>query len=55
MVRPARLRPRWPRPGEHGRGGGGGRGDQQAAAVRTAADGYDRAERGAVAALAVQR
>ena len=29
--------------------------DQQAVALRTAADGYDRAERGAVAALAVQR
>jgi len=28
--------------------------DQQAVAVRTAADGYDRAERGAVAALAVR-
>ena len=29
--------------------------DRQAVALRTAADGYDRAERGAVAALAVQR
>ena len=28
--------------------------DQQAVALRTAADGYDRAERGAVAALAVR-
>ena len=29
--------------------------DQHAVALRTAADGYDRAERGAVAALAVPR